>query len=98
MPYEGKRELTRPSAIEAVIGHMKAEGPSRPLLSQRSRSDAVNVILSAVGYNLRLMDHFARHPTRATPDLHTSASPQTGFLTDDAISMHDGGHTLRRGR
>jgi hypothetical protein len=48
--------------------------------------------------NLRLMDHFARHPTRANPDLHHSASPQTGFLTGDAISMHDGGHTLRRGR
>src|SRR5262249_2750918 len=28
-------------------------------------------------------DHFARHPTRATPDLHNSASPQTGFLTGD---------------
>src|SRR5262249_28050862 len=30
-------------------------------------------------------DHFARHPTRATPDLHNSASPQTGFLTGDHV-------------
>ena len=28
-------------------------------------------------------DHFARHRTRTTPDLHNSASPQTGFLTGD---------------
>jgi transposase, IS5 family len=40
-----KRELRRRSAIEVVIGHMKAEGPG----------DAANVILSAVGYNLRLV-------------------------------------------
>src|SRR5262249_28629845 len=29
-------------------------------------------------------DHFARHPTRATPDLHNSVSPQAGFLTGDS--------------
>ena len=27
-----------------------------------------------------------RHPTRATPDLHNTASPQTGFLTGDYFS------------
>jgi hypothetical protein len=32
-----KRELRRRSSIEAVIGHMKAEGHLGPLLSQRSR-------------------------------------------------------------
>ena len=90
-----KRELTRRSAIEAVIGHMKAEGHLGRCYLKGRAGDAVNVILSAVGYNLRLMDHFA---PRATPDLHNSASPQTGFFTGDAISMHDGGHTLRRGR
>src|SRR5262249_33423497 len=50
-----KRELTRRSAIEAVIGHMKAEGHlSRCYLKGRA-GDAANVILSAVGYNLRLV-------------------------------------------
>src|SRR5262249_6644096 len=45
-----KRELTR-----AVIGHMKAEGHlSRCYLKGRA-GDAANVILSAVGYNLRLV-------------------------------------------
>jgi CxxC motif-containing protein (DUF1111 family) len=32
-----KRELRRRSSVEAVIGHMKAEGHLGPLLSQRSR-------------------------------------------------------------
>src|SRR5262249_13884964 len=32
-----KRELTRRSAIEAVIGQYESRGPARPLLSQRSR-------------------------------------------------------------
>jgi len=52
-----KRELTRRSAIEAVIGHMKAEGHlGRCYLYLKGRAgDAANVILSAVGYNLRLV-------------------------------------------
>src|SRR3954454_10303765 len=50
-----KRELTRRSAIEAVIGHMKAESHlGRCYLKDRA-GDAANVILSAVGYNLRLV-------------------------------------------
>jgi transposase, IS5 family len=50
-----KRELRRRSAIEAVIGHMKTDGHlGRCYLSGRN-GDAANVILSAVGHNLRLV-------------------------------------------
>jgi len=48
-----KRELTRRSAIEAVIGHKKAGGHlGRCYLKGRA---GANVILSAVGHNLRLV-------------------------------------------
>jgi transposase, IS5 family len=50
-----KRELTRRSAIEAVIGHMKAEGHLGRCYLKGRADDAANVILSAVGYNLRLV-------------------------------------------
>jgi IS5 family transposase len=50
-----KRELRRRSAIEPVIGHMKSEGHlDRNYLKGRD-GDAANAILSAVGYNLRLV-------------------------------------------
>ena len=66
-----KRELTRRSAIEAVIGHMKAEHMkaeghlSRCYLKGRA-GDAANVILSAVGYNLRLVLAWLRIILRVT--------------------------------
>jgi hypothetical protein len=50
-----KRELTRRSAIERVIGHMKAEGregrgSSRPLLYRYiSKLARMNVVLCAIG-------------------------------------------------
>src|SRR6266567_2957024 len=50
-----KCELTRRSAIEAVIGHMKAEGHLGRCYLKGRAGDAANVILSAVGYNLRLI-------------------------------------------
>jgi hypothetical protein len=83
-----KRELTPRSAIEAVIGHMKAEGHLGRCYLKGRAGDAANVILSSVRLQpsprSRLAeDHFARHPTRATPDLDNSASPQTAFLTGD---------------
>ena len=43
------------SAIEAVIGHMKAEGHLGRCYLKGRAGDAANVILSAVGYNLRLV-------------------------------------------
>jgi transposase, IS5 family len=57
-----KRELRRRSAIEAVIGHMKAEGHLVKAEGHLGRcylkghaGDAANVILSAVGSNLRVV-------------------------------------------
>jgi len=50
-----KRELRRRSAIEPVIGHMKAEGHLGRCFLKGRAGDAANAILSAVGYNLRLV-------------------------------------------
>jgi IS5 family transposase len=50
-----KRELRRRSAIEAVIGHMKAEAHLDRCYLKGAEGDAANAILTAVGYNLRLL-------------------------------------------
>ena len=60
-----KRELRRRSAIEAVIGHMKAEGHLGRCYLKGRAGDAANVILSAVGYNLRLVLAWRRMILRA---------------------------------
>ena len=50
-----KRELKRRSAIEPVIGHMKNDGHlGRNYLKGRN-GDAANAVLSAIGYNFRLI-------------------------------------------
>ena len=50
-----KRELKRRSAIEPVIGHMKNDGHlGRNYLKGRA-GDAANAVLSAIGYNFRLI-------------------------------------------
>jgi IS5 family transposase len=48
-----KRELRRRSAIEPVIGHIKAEGHLGRCYLKGRAGDAANAILSAVGYNFR---------------------------------------------
>jgi IS5 family transposase len=50
-----KRELRRRSAIEAVIGHMKTDSHLGRCHLKGRDGDAANVILSTVGYNLRLV-------------------------------------------
>jgi len=50
-----RRELRRRSAIEAVIGHLKNDGHLARCFLKGWHGDAANVILSAVGYNLRLI-------------------------------------------
>ena len=50
-----KRELRRRSAIEAVIGHMKNDGHLGRCYLKGRDGDAANAILTAVGYNLRLV-------------------------------------------
>jgi IS5 family transposase len=50
-----KKELRRRSAIEAVIGHCKTDGHlDRNFLHGRD-GDQINAVMSAVGYNLRLI-------------------------------------------
>jgi IS5 family transposase len=46
-----KRELRRRSAIQPIIGHLKADGHHCYLKGRAG--DAANVILSAVGHNFR---------------------------------------------
>src|SRR6476620_7989033 len=48
-----KRELRRRSAIEPVIGHMKAEGHLGRCYLKGRAGDAANALLTAVGYNFR---------------------------------------------
>jgi IS5 family transposase len=48
-----KRELRRRSAIEAVIGHMKADGHLGRCYLKGPAGDAANIVLTAVGHNLR---------------------------------------------
>ncbi len=50
-----KRELRRRSAIEAVIGHCKEDGHLGRNYLKGRRGDQINAIMSAVGYNLRLI-------------------------------------------
>jgi IS5 family transposase len=50
-----KRELSRRSAIEAAIGHMKNEGHLGRCWLKGRAGDAANVVLAAVGYNFRLV-------------------------------------------
>ena len=50
-----KRELRRRSAIEAVIGHMKTDGHLGRCHLKGRAGDAANALLTAVGYNFRLV-------------------------------------------
>ena len=50
-----KRELRRRSAIEPVIGHMKAEGHLGRCYLKGTAGDAANAILTAIGHNFRLV-------------------------------------------
>ena len=50
-----RRELRRRSAIEAVIGHCKTDGHLGRNFLQGRLGDHINAVMSAVGYNLRLI-------------------------------------------
>ena len=79
-----KRELRRRSAIEAVIGHMKAEGHLGRCYLKGRAGDAANAILSVVGDNLRLLLAWLRMilrvQPRPSPDPRHPTSRQIGFL------------------
>jgi IS5 family transposase len=79
-----KRELRRRSAIEPVIGHMKAEGHLGRCYLKGRAGDAANAILTAAGYNFRRILAWLRillrqilqvlRPTLAIPNAFNSAS------------------------
>ena len=50
-----KKELRRRSAIEPVIGHCKMDGHLGRNFLKGRRGDQCNAVMSAVGYNLRLI-------------------------------------------
>jgi IS5 family transposase len=50
-----KRELRRRSAIEAVIGHCKTDGHLSRNFLKGHDGDRINAVMSAVGYNFRLI-------------------------------------------
>ena len=48
-----KRELRRRSAVEPVIGHLKAEHRMGRNHLAHAQGDAINAVLAAAGYNFR---------------------------------------------
>ena len=48
-----KRELRRRSAVEPVIGHLKAEHRMGRNHVAQAQGDAINAVLAAAGYNFR---------------------------------------------
>ena len=86
-----KRELRRRSAIEPVIGHMKAEGHLGRCYLKGTAGDAANAILTAVGHNLRLVLAWLRILLcLILAALRTRLQPsrtQIGFLTADLLLL-----------
>jgi len=60
-----KREMKRRSAVEPVIGHLKAEHRMGRNHFAHSVGDAINAVLAAVGYNFRLLLNWLRLLLRA---------------------------------
>jgi transposase, IS5 family len=50
-----KKELRRRSAVEAVIGHCKTDGHLERNFLKGRLGDRINAVMSAVGYNIRLI-------------------------------------------
>lgn len=50
-----RRELRRRNAIEPVIGHMKQDGHLERNALKGAEGDVINVLLCAIGHNLRLL-------------------------------------------
>jgi IS5 family transposase len=56
-----KRELRRRSAIEATIGHCKNDGHLGRNFLKGRLGDRINAVMSAIGYNLRLILRWLRN-------------------------------------
>lgn len=55
-----KKELRRRSAVEAVIGHCKEDGHMGRNFLKGRHGDQTNAVMSAVGYNIRLILRWLR--------------------------------------
>ena len=55
-----KREMRRRSAVEPVIGHMKAEHRMGRNYLWHRQGDAINAVLAAAGYNFSLLLRWLR--------------------------------------
>jgi len=55
-----KREMRRRSAVEPVIGHLKAEHRMGRNYLRHRQGDAINAVLAAAGYNFRLLLRWLR--------------------------------------
>jgi hypothetical protein len=55
-----KREMRRRSAVEPVIGHIKAEHRMGRNYLWYRQGDAINAVLAAAGYNFRLLLRWLR--------------------------------------
>ncbi len=77
-----KKELRRRSAIEAVIGHCKTDGHlARNFLKGRD-GDQINAVMSAVGYNLRLILKWLRKLLRKIiAAIRAAITPQSVLKT-----------------
>ena len=68
-----KRELRRRSAIEAVIGHLKTDGHLGRNFLKGRHGDHANALLTAAGYNFRLILKWLRALLRRILDAITAA-------------------------
>src|SRR4051812_39786006 len=85
-----KRELRRRSAIEPIIGHLKAEGHLGRCHLKGRAGDAANVVLSAVGHNFRrilawLRELLCSFLVQLWRTLICPSPLNFGFLTDDKV-------------
>ncbi len=73
-----KKELRRRSAIEAVIGHCKTDGHLGRNFLHRRLGDRINAVMSAVGYNLRLiLKWLTKLLRKIIADIWTAITPQS---------------------
>ncbi len=77
-----KKELRRRSAIEPVIGHCKTDGHLGRNFLKGREGDHINAVMSAVGYNLRLILKWLRKLLRRIIDaIWRTAMPFSGLRT-----------------
>src|SRR3979490_1026298 len=87
-----KRELRRRSAVEPVIGHLKAEHRMGRNYLWFRRGDAANAVLAAAGYNFRRLIRWlslllCQILTALFPQPFDQSRLKSGFFTDDLLEL-----------